>query len=99
MLVRPEAAEPTVRLNRFHNKLVLHNLGNSNTHLASIRACDSAIDTCTDLPSVRLYANESWTVPLPEDFSVDQTVLKTRQRYLQHDQRISYHAPTLTASQ
>jgi len=92
LLVRPQKASASISLKRTASGIALINRGNSNALMSSMQLCDLSIDDCQALSTQRLYANERWTVPVPEHFDVDHLVLRAEQIHQSSSQRIEYRA-------
>jgi P pilus assembly chaperone PapD len=65
VIYRPNAPVAKLVGQRSGNTLTLRNDGNTNLEVFEGKQCPSAAATgCAELPSRRLYAGQSWTVPL-----------------------------------
>lgn len=74
VLVRPQAAAPSVSAVRSGTTLTFTNSGNVSVELTDGRQCDSSRTHCVDVPGKRLYAGASWSEQLNSDLPVEYTV-------------------------
>jgi P pilus assembly chaperone PapD len=75
--VRPKDGKAQIAASRTDKELVIRNSGNTNTLLFAGKACPAKADAataspCEDIGARRLYAGNSWTIPLKSpDVKVD----------------------------
>ena len=65
VIARPPDARPVITASRDAGALLVRNLGNTNALLFDGRQCDEAEKDCVELPSMRIYAGNSWQLDLP----------------------------------
>jgi Mat/Ecp fimbriae periplasmic chaperone len=84
-IVQPPRPAADLRALRSGRSLTVTNAGNTNALLFDGRQCDESGGSCVDLPSRRLYAGASWTVPLsydtPAEFHVSAAGQTTNERF------------------
>jgi len=92
VLVRPKKASPNISLKQTSSGVALVNVGNSNALMSSMQLCDQSINVCQPLSTQRLYANQSWSVPVPERFNVKHLVLYAEQVHQLNREVLEYKA-------
>ncbi len=65
VLVRPPKGRPDVKVARQDQQLSFRNEGNSSLLIRRLEQCPKDAAECTDIPGNRLYAGETWELPLP----------------------------------
>jgi hypothetical protein len=67
VIARPADARPIITASREDQALLIRNLGNTNALLFNGRQCDENETECVGLPSMRVYAGNTWRFDLPRD--------------------------------
>jgi P pilus assembly chaperone PapD len=67
VIARPADARPIITAARQDQALLIRNLGNTNALLFQGRQCDETETECVELPSMRVYAGNTWQFDLPRD--------------------------------
>jgi P pilus assembly chaperone PapD len=65
VIARPENARARLEVSRSGNAVELRNTGNTNALLFNGRQCAGEEADCTELPSKRIYAGNTWQLQLP----------------------------------
>lgn len=98
VMVRPDKSSPDIRLSKTYDEIALVNFGNSNALLSSMQMCDELIGHCQSLPNLRLHTRQILPLPIPPEFDLNHTVIKTVQTHRTQAEQINYRLPTVSVS-